>query len=235
MIACLAVVVALASCSGNGGGGGSKVKENEFFGKIPKIIADDHADYEAYEAKRKDLQAKGKVDELMKFAMQREAGKKERSEKYRADLTAECAKIAGRTIPFAISKALQSENDIYDVKAAKMGEKAEILVSVTAKKAISEKEMKNRNKWNYIYYRLVAKDGSTIQTSDLFDSFDIKDYAAGEILGGREMSISPYYDTRGAELANFASVEFITETEHEKYDNEVSEREKAKKDAKSKK
>jgi len=130
------------------------------------------------------------------------------------------AKITGKNVPFTCSEAFNKLNcEVVYVKLSDHSTPG-IVASIVAKNdfTVSSKE-RNVDDYEYVYYRVLAKDGSTIDKNSFF-LFSVpwgntKQFTKGQSLkSGSEyaqtfLSISK----KPEQFADFAGIEFITREE----------------------
>ena len=217
-ITALTLAIFFAGC----GGGGSKsgLKKNDYLGSLPAIYADYQLAKKADEEKIDKLHTSGNLNKIMKEVAKIEKEEKERELKFEADLKAEMAKITGKDVPFTCSEAFKKLN--CEVVFMKFSDHSTpgIIASIVAKNdfTVSSKE-RNVDDYEYVWYRAVAKDGSTIDKNSIF-LFSVswgntKQFTKGQSLkSGSEyaqtfLSISK----KPEQFADFAGIEFITREE----------------------
>ena len=130
------------------------------------------------------------------------------------------AKITGKNVPFTCSEAFNKLNcEVVYVKLSDHSTPG-IVASIVAKNdfTVSSKE-RNVDDYEYVYYRVLAKDGSTIDKNSFF-LFSVpwgntKPFTKGQSLkSGSEYAQTFLPISRKPEnWANFASIEFITKEE----------------------
>lgn len=230
MVIALVCVSVLTSCGGGSGSGG--VKKNEYFGKLPAIYGDYQAAKKVNEAESYKLAEKGKdkqdFEKVLELAAELQKKKKATGEKMEADARAEIKTLVGKEIPVSYSNALQNSGELfYDVSAKLEADKDNYLIDIalayTAKTNldVAVREIGKTDKKYWAYYRLVSTKGSTIRTG--FSSDLVKQGSrplsidAGTALLKSEWNSScdlTYMMHEPENYADFAGIEFITESEY---------------------
>ena len=202
----IACAIILSSC----GGGGSKsgLKGNDYLGALPAIYADMKLAKEADKEKKKELQATANFEKIMKEVAKMKEEEKERDAKFDAELKAEAAKLAGKEIPFTYGEELKKGN--CEILSLKLSDKpGYIIASVAAKDDFKS----DPYQLTYtIYYKAVAKDGSTIAENLAFYLPNKKSYTKGEAMKTSEDKDPQSYLTiyvNPEMWADFANIEFV--------------------------
>jgi len=220
----LTVFVLAAVLTGCGGGSSNSksggLKKNEYLGSLPAIYADFQSAKKGDEAKIEKLQETGNFEKMAKEAakIEKEAG--EREAKLEADLKAEMGKIAGKDIPFTCSDAFKKLNcEVIYVKFSDHSTPG-IVASIVAKNdfEVGIKE-NNTDDYSRIYYKIVAKDGSTIAKYDFF-LMNVawgksKSFTKGQSLQFEGKDAQGWWaiSKNPEKWVDFAGIEFITEEE----------------------
>jgi len=214
------LAIILTGCGGGGSSGKGRLKNNTFLGSLPAIYADFITAKKADEAKIDKLHKTGDIKKIMKEVAKIEKEAEAREAKFEADKKAEMAKITGKDIPFTCSEAFKNLN--CEVVFVKFSDHAEpgIIASIVAKDdfVVSYKE-KNVDDYEYIWYRVLAKDGSTIEKDNFF-LFNLmwgnsKSFAKGQTLkfDGKDSQGYWVISQKPEKWVDFASIEFITRDE----------------------
>ena len=225
VIACGVIFASCGGGSGNSGGSSGGVKKNAYLGLLPSLYADYNAKKKAQEAKveeeGKKLMAGGEKNsaKLMKLMSEDEATTKAMKEKLTAAVNDEIAKVAGKEVPVAYSKALLDSDELfYKVAPAKLvadKDRLSIEFSFSAKNDFEVPRLKGHDFGTY--FRLVAADGSTIIKTVLLPvKLENKAFTitTGEQLLEYKLPLS--ISNMAEAYANFAGVEFITKAEYNK-------------------
>ena len=232
----------MAACGGGGIGGGSKsgLKTSGFFGRIPAI----YADYAlAEKAHRKEAEAfmkeigltqemidEGREDEVLKALdskaqekiMKRAEALDEKMQESRrlrdAALDTEKIKLAGKPVPFTVSDAFKRLN-IEVLEARMCDDKIGFEARIVAKEDF-EITRDNSRMYDYVCYREVAKDGSTI-----YAGLKKIRHSRGNIKKGwtmiNEGSFGFYLTKHPEHYVDFERIEFINWEEYNKYNEEA--------------
>ena len=207
------------------GGGSSKksgLKKNDYLGSLPALYADYELAKKADNKKIDKLHETGNLNKIMKEVAKIEKEAKERDAKHRADVKAEIEKIKGKDIPFTCSEAFKKLN--CDVTSLKIKSGDDLGVSfiapIVAKSdfVVSYKN-KNDDDYEYVYYRVVAKDGSTIDTHSFFIFLmwgQGPSFTAGQLMRSGDVEATSYFpfSKKSEKWADFAGIEFITREEY---------------------
>ena len=216
IVICLAGTAMLSGCGGGSGSSGSGVKKNDYLGSLPAIYTDMESAKKADKAKtdelREKLVTKNSTDsDFKKFKDETDKIKqqaKERDAKFDAELKDEASKLAGKDIPFTCSEEFNKGN--CEVLSVKLSDKpGYIIASVVAKNDFkSDPYMQTYS----IYYKVLAKDGSTIADNLCFYLKKKASYSKGEALKTSDDKDAESYMTiyvKPEMWVDFASIEFF--------------------------
>jgi len=215
MTAALVCGVMFTSCGG--GTPKSGLKNNEFFGNLPALHADFDLAKGADEAELEKVWKSSDPKKIAKAADRIEKRATERKEKFDAAVEAEWAKVQGRSLPISFSKAANEIELIQNIEIASAKiEGQQIVFNITAKNDIPRRMLGSDRNWvsqNAIYFRFVAKDGSTLYSG--VTMVREQNYTAGQSLApqfGNAITTQIF----PAHLADFTNIEIISKQE---YDN----------------
>ena len=204
--------------TGCGGGGGDKsgLKKNDYLGSFPAIYADNEMAKKALKERENKLTETGDRNKIMKEVAKIEKEDKAREEKFEADKKVEMAKITGKEIPFTCSEAFDQLN--CKIASVKFNDRTIIGIdaSIVAKNDFVM-NYKNKGDYEWIHYRVVAKDGSTIAEYSFFIGLGLdwgktKSFTQGQSLRSEGGDVKAYWDLsqNPEKWADFAGIEFIT-------------------------
>jgi len=190
-IAALAVVIGftMTVCGGGGGGGAKKsgLSTNGFFGALPAIYADnnlaDDAIREKHKAAKEKAEKKQNAKAYQKAGDQFDKDLEELSDKLKTNVDAECAKLAGKEVPFTASDNFRE----FKVESLK--------VDATGNIAMTTSDVrKNMMGVTSFKFKAVAKDGTVI--------IDHMGY------GSEKLNISGEMRNRPEKWLDFEKIEF---------------------------
>ena len=231
----------MAACGGGGIGGGSKsgLKKNEFLGNLPAIYADYALAEKALKKEKEALLKERGITENMsnneiramlqaldskekeKFMERAEALDDKDSEIFRAYIAAvkaEMAILGGKPLQFTTSEAFNKlKIEVLDVRMH--NESADFEARIVAKEDF-EITRDNSRMYDYVCYREVAKDGSTI-----YAGLKKIRHSRGNIKKGwtmiNEGSFGFYLTGHAEHYVDFERIEFINREEYNKYNEEA--------------
>jgi hypothetical protein len=223
MVTAMICGVMLAGCGGSGGSAKSGLKSNEYLGSLPALIADYALANDAAQEKTKQVKEKAAekqdFEKLLKVEEQDKKEWSERNGKFEEAQKAEWDKINGKDIPFKCSDAfgqMSVQVGSVNLNAANMG----LVITVTAKEDFTVYSTRNFNEYQQFHYRVLAKDGSVIETNSTsyvyamvvqpkpFKQGDAIKSGDGDLKGNLGISRDP------AKWVEFASIEFISYDEY---------------------
>ena len=204
----VACAIILSSCGGGSNSGKSSLKKNDYLGSLPAIYANMALAKEADKEKMKELRATANTEKIMKGAAKMKEEASVRDAKLDAELKAEAAKLAGKEIPFTYSEEFKKGN--CEVQSLKLGDRpGYIIASVVAKDNFKS----DPYQLTYaIYYKALAKDGSTIAENLCFYLKKKASYTKGEALKTSDDKDAESYLTiyvNPEMWLDFASIEFV--------------------------
>ena len=222
ILTAIACAVLLSGCGGgsSSNSGKSAVKKNDLLGSLPAIHANFEAAKKADEAEINKLHETGNFEKMAKGAAKIEKEAKERDEKYRADLKAEAAKLAGKDIPFTCSREFVQTME-FEVKSLKFSDEPASITVIFVAKDDFVINTNNVSKYDFANVRALAKDGSVISKSSFVITTYMSVYSK-PLSFTKGQSIKDGFTTHlnvGLEpekWADFASIEFITADEARK-------------------
>ena len=210
-------VIMMVSCGGESVSG---LKENKILGKIPAVYAIFIPEENALEKMQKEIldrsidlneDSEAEIEnEYMLYEKEKERVQK-MFQKYEPVLEADINKINGMNIPFIYTPAFeQLPCEIASLKIH-IGSfnSLEMMISVIARKDFYQRSM-------HLYYRMVAKDGSTIAKEKIY-LFAFKDdsFTKGQHLSKDEFISTSLKVHENPECwIDFAQIEFLTEEEY---------------------
>jgi hypothetical protein len=221
-------MVGLVGCGGEKGGkdGAGKLKtnlkSNEFVGSLPSIQANYENSRDAAKAKNekaKEAAMKSQdFKKLQKASDDYDKASKENRDKYEAAQTAEWAKIGSKSVPFTMSEEFKKLN--IEVSNLKLNADQKAFSALIAAKEDFVINSNNMNDYQYAYYKVLAKDGSVIDTDMFFltsamDAWKGIKLTKGQSLHfeGKESRGNVKIDRNTEQWADFASIQFVTQSE----------------------
>jgi len=224
MVSVVACGLIMVNCGGDGSGS-SKLKKNELLGNLPALYEKHAAEMASLEKKTEAESAKliaggeknyGKIQKLFEDQQVKE---KESKKKFKADVKAEIAKIAGKEVPVSFSEKLKNSDMLFynlsNVKIVDDKGEAKISFTITAKDDFTIPSMKA---YDYmVYYRLlgnkaaIEKSASTIIPVSL--TREAKSFKKGDVLSQYVAELNLHRNA--AKLAAFSGIEFISKEEYD--------------------
>ena len=217
MISAMVCGLVIAGCGGGGG------KNNRYLGALPSIYAKFEAAEKADKDKFKKLESSGDFVKMAKEAMKMEKEEKARRDKFEADKAAEIPKLAGIEIPFSHSKAFLDQSLNYEVATLKVSDKTtqiQLAFTTTIKQDFTI-DRNNKDPYEYLHYRAVAKDGSTINVWSVMLLYvnwgETKSFTKGKCINEKNWTLVMNLEQSPEKWVDFASIEFITGKEYQQY------------------
>jgi hypothetical protein len=201
--------VFLTGCGGEVGTK-NKTRVNEYLGPIPAMLADFELAAEARKENIEKLRANGNRNE----AKEELEKLKEEWNKFQETVLAEAAKIVGTAIPFSSSNAF-TEKYFFEVVSATLDENGDVAVSLVAKEdfTLQPGRSGNYDEYKTCYYRVFAKDNSTIDKNKFvpvkLSGGKSKSFIKGEPVQDKNIIIELSYE-RPEKWIDFSGIEFIT-------------------------
>jgi hypothetical protein len=163
---------------------------------------------------------------MRKEANKMEKEKKEQDAKLEADLKKKKKKIAGKDIPFTCSEEFKKMNcEVNSVKIELCDRSGfSMLAPIVAKNDFTLKyKDSDNNEYENIYFRVIAKDGSTIEKHSFYIAAsakwgNTKSFTKGQPLpfDGKDAKSYLVISKKPEKWVDFSSIEFITQEEFAK-------------------
>jgi len=190
----------------NCGGSGSKIKTNEFLGKIPSL---EKNYYNKVEAKEKDLKECTDFEKSFKLSKEVDLLKEEWKEKIKEEYK---NNPLNKSLPFVID--FEPNFTINDIKI-KEGNKGGMPISFTV--TLNE-DLKNEygmyEKFFFIYFSAIDKSGNELEGSKTVAA---SSFGAGEMKAGLQFEVNGSWQTKAIiNLEEFAKVRVMAKAEYEK-------------------
>jgi hypothetical protein len=216
---CVLVCTVVFTCCG-GGAKKSGLKQNELLGNLPAIHADYALTETSFKEKADKVTKSGNFKKMVEAAAKEAKASAERYAKYDAATTAEWKKIDGKTIPFSRSDAFEQLNIEVESVTLNAEQKGAIVV-IHAKQDFTVTD-KNRKDYEQFYYRVLAEDGTEIDTYGIYLLSMFFKYSVS-LTQGQNITFtdSPLcavlrVTSKPEAWVNFANIEFITYDEYMK-------------------
>jgi hypothetical protein len=215
MIAAIVCGVVMTACGG-GSVPKSNLPDNEYLGALPALYADEELAEDADKAKLKEAEAEGELAEIEEEV---DKAAEERAKKLQADAAAEWAKIDGKEIPFKCTPEFEKLNLKVNSLKLSAGEQGAI-VDIVAAQDISI-NTGNISQYDYVWYRVLAKDGTVIRTVGIFIATGMAalkgiSFNKGQTITsstGSNLVAQLHLANDTEKWANFAGIEFIVKSE----------------------
>jgi len=222
IVSTLVCGLVLTGCGGGSGAG--KVKKNEYLGSLPTL-------YDSYKSAKESLEKNLETEseklmaggeknysKVQKLFDDQKSKEKDLKEKFKSDVAAEVAKIAGKAVPVNFSDELKNSDKLFfevsDVKIVDDNGEAKIAVTITAKDDFTIPRMKS---YDYtVYYRLVGSNGTLEKSTSCIIpvslAYEAKSFKKGDILNQSLIGLN--LNNYAADRAAFSGIEFISQQEY---------------------
>jgi len=222
--ACGLIMANCGGCNGEGSGSSGKLNKGGLLGNLPAL-------YEKYAAEMASLEKKTEAEsekliaggeknygKIQKLFDEQQAKEKEKKEKFKADVKAELAKIAGKEVPVSFSEKLKSSDMLFynltEVKIVDDKGEAKVSFTITAKDDFTIPSMKA---YDYtVYFRFMGGkailEKSTTCIIPVSLTREAKSFKKGDVLNQSAIGFS--LNRYAADRAAFSGIEFISKEEY---------------------